>query len=75
MTSIKKQIKGNFEGFKDTSTIFEMIDGSKWQQDEYKYVYSFSFMPQVEIIEELAVFYLKVNALRETVRIKKVFNV
>lgn len=44
--AIKSQIRGNFEGFSG-DTVYTLMDGSIWQQSEYKYVYKYSFSPSV----------------------------
>ena len=35
-------LKGTFKGFQNRETIFVFINGSKWQQNEDKYHYSFT---------------------------------
>ena len=44
-------ITSDFEGF-DDEKIFEMSDGSTWQQAEYKYWYHYAYMPKAKIISE-----------------------
>ena len=44
-------ITSDFEGF-DYEKIFEMSDGSTWQQAEYKYWYHYAYMPKAQIISE-----------------------
>ena len=65
------RIKGGFNGFKDEKTIFEMQNGSKWQQSEYKYQYHYEFMPQVKIIEDLGSYYLVVDSMNDRVLVQK----
>ena len=44
-------IATDFEGF-DDDAIFEMSDGTTWQQAEYKYWYHYAYMPKAKIVEE-----------------------
>jgi hypothetical protein len=72
MIVLESQIRGHFMGFKDENTIFELFDGSKWQQDESKFVSHSSSMPQVKITQKVGSYILSVDGLSETVRVKKV---
>ena len=65
------QIKGEFNGFKDDKTIFEMQNGKKWQQAEYKYSYHYEFMPKVKIVEELGSYYLVVDSMNDKVLVRQ----
>ena len=65
------QIKGGFNGFKDEKTIFEMQNGKKWQQTEYKYNYHYEFMPKVKIIEESGSYYLVVDSMKDKVLVRQ----
>ncbi len=65
------QLKGEFNGFKDDKTIFEMQNGKKWQQAEYKYNYHYEFMPKVKIIEETGNYYLLVESMNDKVLVRQ----
>jgi len=65
-------IKGIFNGFKDSTTIFEMQSGSKWQQAEYKYIYYYGYMPKAKIIEEAGNFYIKIENIDDKVLVKRI---
>jgi len=65
------QIKGEFNGFKDEKVVFEMLNGTKWKQAEYKYSYHYAFMPKVTIFEELGNYYLQVEGMNEKVKVTK----
>lgn len=47
---IKSRIKGNFEGFSG-ETVYTLMDGSVWQQSQYKYVYKYAYTPSVLIYQ------------------------
>jgi len=65
------QLEGEFNGFKDDKTIFEMQNGKKWQQTEYKYNYHYEFMPKVKIIEETGNYYLLVESINDKVLVRQ----
>ena len=67
------QLADEFNGFEDFDVKFEFFSGSKWQQDEYKYNYTYSFMPKAKVIEEMGQMYLYVDGMSEKVRVKKVY--
>jgi len=41
---IESQIDGDFEGW-EGDTIIKLMNGQIWQQTEYYYYYTYSFMP------------------------------
>jgi len=47
---IKSRINGNFEGFSG-ETVYTLIDGSVWQQSQYKYVYKYAYTPSVLVYQ------------------------
>ncbi len=51
MTTMRKQIDGDCEGFNGES-VFVMTDGSIYRQTEYYYWYSYSYMPHVTIVND-----------------------
>ncbi len=67
------QLADEFNGFQDFDVKFEFFSGSKWQQDEHKYNYNYSFMPKAKVIEEIGQMYLYVDGMSEKVRVKKVY--
>jgi len=66
------QLRGSFKGFKNNDVVFEFFGGRKWKQDEYKYHYSYSYMPRAKIIEDRGQFYLDVDGMNEKVKVKQV---
>ncbi len=69
---LESQIQGEFNGFEDEKTIFEMQNGTKWKQAEYKYNYHYAFMPKVKIFEELGSYYLQVEGVNDKVKVEKI---
>jgi len=67
------QLMHEFNGFEDEKVIFEFMSGNKWQQDEYKYNYSYGFMPRAKVVENMGQTYLSVDGMSEMVRVKKVY--
>ena len=61
------QLKGSFKGFKNRDTIFEFYGGNKWKQAEYKYMYHYAYMPEVEIYETKNGYIMKVEDVEETI--------
>lgn len=65
------QLKGAFKGFKDRDTIFEFYGGRKWKQNEYKYSYHYSYMPQAKVVSENGNDYLVVEGMLDKVLVKR----
>lgn len=66
------QIEGEFNGFKDNSTIFKFLGGSKWQQNEFKYVFQYMFMPKAKVIEEMGLYFLEIENMNDRVKVIKI---
>ena len=49
---IHSQVDGDWEGW-DGETIVKLMDGSVWQQTEYHYEYSYSYMPAARVQDGL----------------------
>ena len=47
---IESRIDGEFEGW-DGDTIIKLMNGQIWQQTEYYYYYTYSYMPKVIIFK------------------------
>ncbi|NQV14483.1 hypothetical protein HQ531_03415 [bacterium] len=65
----KGRLKGKFEGFRDTKTIFHFSGGGKWRQAEYKYHYHYAYMPQAEVVQDGAQLILRVDGMTESVQV------
>jgi len=72
MIKMEGYLRGNFEGFNNYDTIFEFENGSKWQQDEYKYYYHYANRPKAKVIEENGRYFLEVKGLNSRVRVKRI---
>ena len=68
------QIDGDFEGF-DEDALFQLMDGSRWLQDEFKYCYQYSYCPQVEILRGNGRLFLRVDGNSEIVPIRQIHSV
>jgi hypothetical protein len=55
------QLKGAFKGFHNRDTIFEFYGGGKWRQNEYKYHYSYAYMPRAKVVDRGGNYYLEVE--------------
>ena len=67
---IESRIDGEFEGF-DDNKVFVLTNGQVWLQVEYKYCYSYHYMPEVIIFENGGWFYMKVEGVDEVVRVER----
>lgn len=67
----KSQIDGEFNGFEGES-IYKLVNGQIWQQDEYYYEYSFDYMPNVYIYDDvLGGFKMKVDGIEQMIGVKR----
>jgi len=66
------QLKGSFSGFENNDVIFEFFGGRKFKQDEYKYSYTYSYMPKAKVINEMGQYYLEVEGMSEKVKVRQV---
>lgn len=66
------QLKGAFKGFKDRDTIFDFHAGGTWQQNEYKYLYQYAYMPFAKVVDEGGRYMLHVEDVNEPVEVKRV---
>ena len=66
-SSAKSRIKGSWGGFA-RDRLFELKDGSVWQQDEDYYEFRFAHQPEVEIEESV----MSVGGLKRAVRVRKI---
>lgn len=66
------QLAGEFEGFNDWDTVFEFTSGHKWQQNEYKYLYHYAYMPRAKVVLENGRYYLEVAGVNTRVQIRRI---
>lgn len=65
-----KKIEGEFNGW-DGDSIFELTDGSRWQQKKYKYKYKYKYRPRVKIWKDGSHYYLEVECMNEQIEVIK----
>lgn len=71
MTIIEEgQLNSDFNGFKDTNTIFTFfLSGSSWKQNEYKYNYHYSYMPNAKVVMKNGKYILIVDGMNDEVEV------
>jgi hypothetical protein len=65
-------LKGTFKGFKNRETIFTFTNGSKWQQDEFKYHYFYANKPHAKVIKKPGYNVLEVDGMNDSVKVTRV---
>ena len=65
-------LKGTFKGFKNRESIFIFTNGSKWQQDEYKYHYYYAYRPHVKVIKKPGYYVLEVDGMNDSVKVSRI---
>lgn len=68
---IESQIDGDFEGWSG-ETIFKLMNGQIWQQDEYDYMYEYSYMPNVTIYKTSGCYKMKVEDVEDEICVKRI---
>lgn len=64
-------ITNDFDGF-NGDKIFEMINGTKWKQAEYKYIYHYAYRPKAKIWDDRGRYLLEVDGINEKVEVRRV---
>ncbi|MFC0417725.1 hypothetical protein ACFFHH_20155 [Cytobacillus solani] len=72
MLVYESRIKGSFQGYKDRETVFELVNGRAYKQDEYQYQYRYMHSPNVKVYQEGSTYYLEVEGMNSRVRVKKI---
>lgn len=67
---IKSKIDGEFEGW-EGETIFKLLNGQIWQQNEYNYHYHYAYMPSVVIYRDSSGYKMKVEGVKKTIRVTR----
>ena len=70
-TVIESKIDGEFEGW-EGDTIFKLMNGQIWQQDEYAYTYTYKYMPDVIIMNTSRGWIMQVEGMTKTIRVKRI---
>jgi outer membrane murein-binding lipoprotein Lpp len=68
--AIESQIDGDFNGW-DGETIIKLTNGQIWQQTEYYYYYSYSFMPHVIVYRASGGYKMKIEGIEKAVRVEQ----
>lgn len=62
-------LKGKFYGFKDRKTIFSFTTGAIFQQNEFKFYYTFAFRPDARVLDKDGRMVIEVDGCDETVEV------
>ncbi len=68
---ITSKIDGEFRGW-EGDTVFKLRNGQMWKQAEYDYMYTYDYMPEVEIYETTDGYMMKVEDVEETIKVKRI---
>ena len=68
---IKSRIAGEFNGW-DGDNIYELDNGTKWQQAQYKYKYKYKHRPIVKIWKDGSKYMLEVEGMSEMIQVRRV---
>lgn len=66
----EKRIEDEFNGW-DEDAIFELTDGSRWQQKRYKHKYKYKYRPRVKIWRDGSKYYIEVECMDEKIEVIK----
>ena len=66
----ESRIEGDFEGF-GGDKVYELVDGSRWEQVRYKYRYRYRYRPIVKIWKDGSRFYLDVECMDEKIEVRR----
>ncbi len=69
--AVESTISGDFNGW-EGDTIFKLDNGQIWEQDEYDYMYSYSYRPDITIYQTTAGCRMKVEDEDETIIVKRI---
>lgn len=69
--AVETNIAGDFNGW-DGDTVFKLSNGEIWEQAEYEYMYSYSFMPGVTIYATQSGCEMKVEGEDEGILVKRI---
>lgn len=70
MVICEGQLRGAFNGFKNTDTVFEFYGGRKWKQAVYQYEYFYAYMPKAKVVQESGGYVLKVQGMSSSVAVR-----
>jgi len=68
----ESRIKEDFEGW-DGDTVFELDNGTKWQQKYYKYYYYYYwYRPVAKIFQDGSEYFLEVECMHEKIEVVRI---
>lgn len=65
------KIDDDFEGW-DEDNIYELANGTRWQQVRFKFIYKYRYRPRARILEEGGRYFLEVDGMPETIEVCRV---
>jgi len=71
---IESRIDGDFTGWNGDS-IYKLLNGQIWHQAEYKYLYHYSYSPEIMIYRTSRGYEMKVNGVQGTVLVEELTGV
>lgn len=64
------RISGEFNGW-DGDTVFELDNGTKWQQARYRYKYRYKYRPRAQIFRQGGQYLLAVDGMDEMLEVRR----
>lgn len=68
----ESRIVGKFKGW-DGDNVYELDNGTKWQQVRYKYRYRYKYRPKAKIWKDGSKYMLEVEGMKEMVQVHRVY--
>lgn len=68
----ESRIKGDFEGW-DGDKVFELYNGTKWQQRNYKYQYQYYYRPKAKIYQNGSRYFLHVECMNDIIEVFRIY--
>lgn len=68
---VKSRIRGEFHGWTGDG-IYELDNGSRWQQVRYRYRYRYKYHPKAIIERKGGRYYLHVDGMNESIQVRRV---
>ena len=63
-------VVSDFSGFSGES-VFELENGSRWKQDEYKYNYHYAYRPHATVVSGVSGIEIHIEGMGDTVRVSR----
>lgn len=67
------QIKGAFKGWTGRG-VYELTDGSLWQQVHYSYHYHYAYRPHARVVNVGGTLYLEVDGMSERIEVRRTYS-